>query len=115
MTKWMRRSESLYLDNLARKARRRGDPVEAARWYRVAAIRHAKIDRFEAGLQRDIRFEQEQEDREHAQQQLARRSRPARRPFGGYGSQEEFDAARQKEQDKLDALIADLERKAYQR
>jgi hypothetical protein len=66
MTKWTRGSESHYLANLARKARRRGDAAEATRWLKAVAIRQAEINRFDAAIQREIEFEQDQVARELA-------------------------------------------------
>lgn len=54
MTRIHRKSDDVHLTNLARKARRRGDPAEAARWLRLLALHQACNARNDAAIQREI-------------------------------------------------------------
>jgi hypothetical protein len=56
MPAWPRKSDSGRLDNLARKARRRGDAAEAAHWYRALALRQAAEERQHLAAERRWRF-----------------------------------------------------------
>jgi hypothetical protein len=73
MSKFMREDELLHLQNLARKARRRGDAVEAARWQKAINLHQMAQDRFEAAFHRRIRLERADYEWRAAQQEKARR------------------------------------------
>jgi hypothetical protein len=135
------RSESRRLEILARRSRRRGEPAEAARLEKAAALRAARS-------QREARLKQKQAEAKRAQEKAAQPYRfqpnyfqrrlyeifaecdaelgttyaadhahwhtdePYVPPPPSGKSQEELDAIRQMYKDKLDAIIADLEREA---
>ena len=61
MSKWMRRSEVDRLENMARKARRRGDAAEAVRWYHAMNLRQLSGERLNKAVMHAMEF-----DRRHA-------------------------------------------------
>ena len=65
MKNWNRKPELLKLHNRARKAERRGDAEETARWYKAIILMQTMQERHEAAIRR-----MEQRDREDYEWQL---------------------------------------------
>jgi hypothetical protein len=65
MAKWNRKAELLELHNRARKAQRRGDAAETARWFKAIIQLQTVRERHDAALRRT-----EQRDREEYEWQL---------------------------------------------
>ena len=65
MAKWDRKVELLELHNRARKAQRRGDAAETARWYKAIIHLQAVRERHDAAIRR-----MEQRDREEYEWQI---------------------------------------------
>jgi hypothetical protein len=54
MTRIHRQSEYVHLQNLARKARRRGDAADALRWARLIGLHQASRARHDAAAEREL-------------------------------------------------------------
>jgi hypothetical protein len=67
MSKWMRRSEVDRIENLARKAIRRGDTAEAARCYRALNLRQLAGQRHNDVVMRTTEFERRHADWQNKQ------------------------------------------------
>jgi hypothetical protein len=71
MTSWPRKSDNGYLDNLARKARRRGDAAEAVTWYRALSLRQAAEERAHLAAERRWRFNNDSRKLKDMEEELA--------------------------------------------
>ncbi|HEV7694610.1 MAG TPA: hypothetical protein VGO52_27480 [Hyphomonadaceae bacterium] len=65
------------LDNLARKARRRGDAAEAVLWYRALALRQTAEERAHLAAERRWTFNNDSKKLERMQEELERLRRYA--------------------------------------
>ncbi|HEV7692044.1 MAG TPA: hypothetical protein VGO52_14505 [Hyphomonadaceae bacterium] len=72
MTAWPRKSDAGDLDNLARKARRRGDAAQAVLWYRAMHIRQQADQRCYATNQLRWKFHHSVQKLQRMEEELER-------------------------------------------
>jgi len=70
MPAWHRKSDDGYLDNLARKARRRGDAAQAVLWYRALTLRQAAEERQHLAAERRWKFNTPKDKLERMEHEL---------------------------------------------
>jgi hypothetical protein len=77
MTTWSRRSHSSHLENLARKARRRGDAAQAVLWYRALNLRQQAEDHHHKAAERRWTFNSDLRKVKRMEEELERLRRYA--------------------------------------